>query len=321
MVTEILTRWNFNGPSPWPLPALCTGNLNGAGRGIKGEGAVHSVVFGSAEPIGSSGESLPQAEPTTPATPSPTSPVAPPTITPPQLDRAIQETIQQRKYTWRAPREKMAQPENTDKGVIRRFLDGVLKTFQRWAKSFGEWLRKLFQRQGQAGQGTSGYGWMVSLQILLYLLAAAVVAALVILLYRVLRDRQRRGGALPSEPIQPTPDLSDENLGAEQLPEDGWMKLARELLERGELRLALRAFYLASLAHLAGRNLISLAKFKSNRDYERELRRRGHSFPTLLSRFGENVSVFDRTWYGLHEINGELVNQFAANVEQIKIGT
>src|SRR5205807_1547065 len=62
---------------PSPLPK---------GRGIKGEGAVHSFVFGSAEPIGSSGESLPQAEPTTPATPSPISPVAPPTITPPQLD-------------------------------------------------------------------------------------------------------------------------------------------------------------------------------------------------------------------------------------------
>ena len=98
------------------------------------------------------------------------------------------------------------------------------------------------------------------------------------------------------------------------------MKLARELLERGELRLAMRAFYLASLAHLAGRNLISLAKFKSNRDYERELRRRGHSFPDLLSVFGETVSVFDRIWYGLHEVNGELVQQFAANVERIKRG-
>jgi len=86
------------------------------------------------------------------------------------------------------------------------------------------------------------------------------------------------------------------NLGAEQLPEDGWTKLARELLERGELRLALRAFYLASLARLAERNLISLAKFKSNRDYEQELRRRGHSFPDMLALFSENVGVFDRIW-------------------------
>ena len=83
-------------------------------------------------------------------------------------------------------------------------------------------------------------------------------------------------------------------------------------------RLALRAFYLANLAHLASRRLISLAKFKSNRDYERELRRRGHSFPGLLSMFGDNVLVFDRIWYGMHEINQELVQQFLARVEQIR---
>ena len=84
------------------------------------------------------------------------------------------------------------------------------------------------------------------------------------------------------------------------------------------MRLALRAFYFASLAHLATRNLITIAKFKSNRDYERELRRRGHSLPDLLSLFGENVSTFDSTWYGMHEINQEAVGQFLANVERIK---
>jgi hypothetical protein len=114
------------------------------------------------------------------------------------------------------------------------------------------------------------------------------------------------------------PDLSDENLGAEQLPEDGWTKLARELLAGGDLRLALRAFYLASLAHLAQRNLIKLEKFKSNREYERELNRRAHSLPALLGAFGQNVSVFDRSWYGLHEIDSELVSEFAANLERMR---
>ena len=95
------------------------------------------------------------------------------------------------------------------------------------------------------------------------------------------------------------------------------MKLARELMERGELRLAMRAFYLASLARLAQQNLISLAKFKSNHDYQRELGRRGHSLPELLGLFAENVTVFDRTWYGRHEINATLLDQFAINVEHI----
>ncbi len=98
------------------------------------------------------------------------------------------------------------------------------------------------------------------------------------------------------------------------------MQLARELLARGEFRLALRAFYLSSLAHLADRNLISLARFKSNRDYERELQRRAHSFPQLREVFGENVSAFDRVWYGTHEATNELVARFAANVERLKAG-
>ena len=120
--------------------------------------------------------------------------------------------------------------------------------------------------------------------------------------------------------MQPSPDLTDENVAADQLPEDGWTTLGRELLARGEFRLALRAFYLASLAHLAERNLVSLARFKSNRDYERELQRRAHAFPDLQTVFGEIVSAFDRVWYGRHEVTVELVAQFAANVERIKGG-
>jgi hypothetical protein len=82
----------------------------------------------------------------------------------------------------------------------------------------------------------------------------------------------------------------------------------------------MRAFYLASLAHLAARNLISIARFKSNRDYERELSRRGHSFPELLSLFGQNVLSFEKIWYGVHDITLDAVNQFALKVERIKTG-
>src|SRR5205807_153072 len=166
----------------------------------------------------------------------------------------------------------------------------------------------------------SGYNWILLLQFLLWVLAAAAIAGIAVFLYRMVRDRQRKENLIASEPIQPTPDLTDENVGAEQLPEDGWTRLARELLARGEWRLALRAFLLASLAHLAGRNLIALAKFKSNRDYERELQRRGHAFPQLLALFGENVSAFDQSWYGRQEVSRELVSQFAANVERMRSG-
>ena len=131
------------------------------------------------------------------------------------------------------------------------------------------------------------------------------------------RDRTQDGVA---EALPAVPDVADENVGADQLPEDGWSRLARELLERGELRLALRAFYLASLASLADRNLITLAKFKSNLEYQRELDRRAHALPVVTGAFGENLSVFERVWYGLHEVTPEMLREFAVRVDKVRSG-
>ena len=123
---------------------------------------------------------------------------------------------------------------------------------------------------------------------------------------------------MATEAISTAPNLEDDDVAPDQLPEDGWLTMARDLLARGEMRLALRAFYLASLAHLAQRNLISIARFKSNRDYERELGRRAHAIPVVMNTFSENVSIFDRIWYGMHEVNSALLDDFQRNVEKIK---
>jgi uncharacterized membrane protein YuzA (DUF378 family) len=255
-----------------------------------------------------------------PAAPTASTPVASP-VPPADLDRAISQTIHENKYTWRMPREKLVESD-AQEGVIVRFFDKAGSMLKKWAHAMSDWLDKWLRKfsrhpRNYSDSGTSGIGWIESMQILLYGLVAVALSALAILLYRVWRGRQAPAVAA-SEPIQPVPDITDENVGADQLPEDGWTKLARELLEHGELRLALRAFYYASLSHLAARNLISIARFKSNRDYECELRRRAHSFPDLLPVFDDNLESFERIWYGLHEVNRELVDRFAANVERMK---
>jgi len=250
--------------------------------------------------------------------------VATPVIAPPDLDHAINQTIHERKYLWRMPREQVVEPDK-EEGMLAKFWDQVEAALRQWAKSFSEWLDKWMQKHSHDSSSHvqpagSGYGWIMSLQMLLYGLLAVVVVAVVILLIRLWRGRPPARAVVASEAIQPVPDITDENVHAGQLPEDGWMQLARELLERGEFRLAMRAFYLSSLAQLAARNLISLARFKSNRDYERELRRRAHAFPGLLPVFGDNLQRFEGIWYGLHEVNRDLVNEFAANVERMKSG-
>jgi len=248
--------------------------------------------------------------------------ISPANLPPAELDRTIGQVIKQSKYTWRLPREKIVEADDGGSGIIGRFFDRVKNLLIDALKTVGRWLdallRKLF---GQQRIGPSGdYSWMMLLQVLLYGLIAAAAAGLIVLALRVWRNRRARAKTIASEPVQPAPDIADETVGAEQLPEDGWTRLGRELLERGELRLAMRAFFLAGLAHLAARNLISLARFKSNRDYERELRRRGHSFPLLLEIFAENLGAFEGIWYGMHEISGEQVVQFAGNVERLKGG-
>jgi hypothetical protein len=260
------------------------------------------------------------ADTPSPAPPPAGAPVASP-VSPADLDRAINQTIHENKYTWRMPREKVVEPDASD-SAITRFFDKAGKMLRKWARAVLDWLdkwwRKLFpHRRTVSTSGSDGYGWIMALQILLYGLGTVALVALAVLLYRAWRDRQSPA-AVAGEPIQPVPDLADESVRADQLPEDGWTKLARELLERAEFRLAMRAFYLASLSHLAARNLIRIARFKSNRDYERELRRRGHAFPGLLSVFGDNLLSFECIWYGTHEVNRGLVDRFAADVERLK---
>jgi hypothetical protein len=253
---------------------------------------------------------------------APTDPKTATGVSPPVLDKTINETIHERKYTWRMPREKVPDAE-ANKGFIVRFFDNVGAMVRKWVRGFihwlDEWLEKLFRRHHPPSRPeSSGWNWIASVQFLLWSLVALVLATLVIFLVRVWQRRRRSPALAVSEAIAPVPDITDENVGADQLPEDGWTRLARELLERGEFRLAMRAFYLASLSHLASRNLIRIARFKSNRDYEHELRRRAHSFPEVVSVFGDNVSVFERIWYGMHEVNPDLVNHFSANVDKIK---
>jgi hypothetical protein len=151
------------------------------------------------------------------------------------------------------------------------------------------------------------------------LLILALVFAAVWLLVKIWRRYERDSAViLSTSPVGPQPDLNDESVRADQLPEDGWLRLARELWAKGEFRLGVRALYLASLAHLSERRLLTIARFKSNREYQLELSRRAHTQPELLELFGSNVSVFERIWYGVHAVNAELFDQIANNLERMK---
>jgi hypothetical protein len=247
------------------------------------------------------------------------SPEAPPaqrsSIDPEVLDQKIETVIHQSRYAWRMPREVAAEAED---GLIMRFLKATLRFFRNIVRTVAEWIERILDwlfGGSEGGGNLSGFDRITqALPYMLLLLAAGVLTAIAIRLWR----GRKKPAPVAATVVTATPDIGDENVGADQLPEDGWTTLGRELLERGEYRLAVRAFYLATLANLAQRNLIGIARFKSNREYESELRRRAHAIPGMLVLFGENLSIFERIWYGMHDVNLELVQQFAATADRIR---
>jgi hypothetical protein len=93
--------------------------------------------------------------------------------------------------------------------------------------------------------------------------------------------------------------------------------LAEELTAKGELRLAMRALYLATLAYLAEHQMITIEIYKSNREYEQELRRRAHEREELLTIFAKSLNLFERVWYGMYRIPRSEFNNYAANQKRI----
>ena len=243
------------------------------------------------------------------------------TLAPADLDRSIEEVMRRREFTWRMPRVK-AERENRA-GTFQAFVDGIVESLEKALATVGRWigdLIKWFSRlRNPSLQEGSGSSWLGAMRGMLLLLCALLAGILAALLYRLWKRRSS-----PASPevsalaLLPAPDLADGTVGADQLPEEGWLSLARELFSKGEPRLALRAFYLASLSHLARRNLITLARFKSNLDYERELGRRAHALPEITDLFTQNVAIFDRAWYGRHEVHPEILEEFAQNVRKIQ---
>ncbi len=235
-----------------------------------------------------------------------------------ELDRSISSVIQQEKYTWRVGVEEKTVEKS---GLFAGFLKSVFRVVREGVEVLAEFLRKIFDwifsRERRSSSPGPEPGWMAFQNVFLFSVLALVTVGLALTTMRIVR-RHRRSVSVTGTVLSAVPDLEDETTSADDLPEDDWVKMGRQLQERGEFRPALRAFYLAGLSHLASRGLITIARFKSNRDYERELGRRGHSLPEIPVLFHENVRVFERVWYGLHAVNAGLVQCFAANLEKMK---
>ena len=149
-----------------------------------------------------------------------------------------------------------------------------------------------------------------------YLLWAAFAGTLILLLIRILNIKST---SLPlSVNPSPKPDLAEEEIEANQLPDNEWYALAREKMATGEFRQAQRALFLAILSYLASRRLITVQRWKSNTDYEMELVRKAKHLSELPRLFAQSRLAFERCWYGAGTVTPEDFAHYRTIYERIK---
>lgn len=159
----------------------------------------------------------------------------------------------------------------------------------RLVKQFLEWLLNLFPKPKPLSPGSAGFLTQIA-QVFIVLLAVAVLAYVVrLFLPRLLRSRR---------PAKKTKQEARIVLGEKLEPNQSATDLLSEaeaLARRGELRAAIRKAYIALLVELGDRKIISLAQYKTNRDYLRAVRK----VQPLYADVKLLTDSFEQHWYGL----------------------
>ena len=193
-----------------------------------------------------------------------------------------------------------AEKVDDHKGAAKQKLESILArpeyasasrgptALTRLIRDFIRWIESLLPDLPDAQPGRPSFGSYV-VMIAIVALAVLIVVYVGWLLFRrfkqpvKLRVRKKREARIV--------------LGERLRPEDTATDLLAEaeaLARNGDLRAAIRKGYIALLVELGDRNVISLAQYKTNRDYLRSVSSR----PQLYSPLRRLTESFERHWYG-----------------------
>ncbi|HSJ04484.1 MAG TPA: DUF4129 domain-containing protein [Verrucomicrobium sp.] len=240
-----------------------------------------------------------------------------------QLAQNITEVLQGTEYQWRMPRDgENAAAKDESSWLTAGIKDigaMVSKLMDQIGNTIGDLIDWIFGRRGDPSQislKSPGSAWMAMMPKFVMVLVVLLVVGVAWLLYRNWRE-SRTSKVAEALDVPPEINLESEHVVASQLPENEWLRLAREKMDAGELRLALRALFLATLAHLGEKHILMISRTKSNGDYVREIARRARGHEGLHASFVQQVRTFDRVWYGWHEVSPDLMNHFQQEHERI----
>jgi hypothetical protein len=244
------------------------------------------------------------------------------------LDQALDEVLKRRDFQWQLRPQPPDPVLAKEDGPITKFfregmetIDEMIDSLKRGWERLQDWVDEIFgsdkkEKRSPVNARGSGAG-LGTLRVFLYILIGALVLAIIVVVVIMVRSARRNTApALVGRAITlAQPDLRDEATHAAQMPADGWLALAKEQMAKGEWRLALRALYLATLARHAADGLLTLAKFKTNLDYERELRRRAVLQPEVPVQFATHRLDFETVWYGRTPASETIVRAWLDKLE------
>jgi hypothetical protein len=240
-------------------------------------------------------------------------------LTQPALDRQIDRILANPEYNWREKdSQDVASPHPRKTSLVEQWMTSIHQILV----SLGSWVRDLvksllrpfdFKVPLAQPEASRSSGWLNALS---YLLWAAFAGTLILFLIRIVKTKPPK----PAPSIVPwqKPDLADEEIAANQLPDNEWYALAREKMVAGEFRQAQRALFLAILSNLASRRFITVERWKSNTDYEKELGRKAKHLSELSRLFAEGRLGFERCWYGADTVTREDLESYNRIYETIK---
>ncbi|HEV7683737.1 MAG TPA: DUF4129 domain-containing protein [Pyrinomonadaceae bacterium] len=200
-------------------------------------------------------------------------------------NRRLTEILQRPEYAHQAPQ----------KNALARLFERLIN-----------WIRSWFPRAKPMSPGGVGILSQIAKWVVILLALGVLAYVLKMFLPRLFSNRRPKKKAKDKARI-----VLGETLAADQTALD-LLSEAEALARRGELRAAIRRAYIALLVELGDRKIISLAQYKTNRDYLRAMR----EIEPLYRNVKQLTDSFERHWYGLAQADETDWLQFRSGYNQ-----
>jgi hypothetical protein len=182
----------------------------------------------------------------------------------------------------------------------------ALRRFKNWLKErsrrFTQWLGNLFRRNASR---SNRRGWFDPAQLVSYALIVILIYGVFMVVYLI--ARRRSGAGREGAPAGASARALEDALT--RTP-DAWRSTAQQWASDGNFRDAMRALYLAMLAHLHRARRIDYHRAHTNWQYVRTFRGDNQRRKVLT----QLTYTFDEKWYGARPCTQRDFEEFAEGV-------